>query len=80
MIKICIIAGWPDTKDELHVDLNPYLSYRDELAVIDGVIVKGRHIVIPNSLRQLLLEHLHTNHMGIKITSYLPVNLSIGLA
>ena len=54
-LKSFIIAGWPDTKDELYADLNPYWSYRDELAVIDDIILKGRCIVIPNSLRQQVL-------------------------
>ena len=70
-LKSFIIAGWPDTKDELHADLRPYWLYRDELAVIDGVILKGRHIVIPNSLRQQVLGQLHTNHMGIEETKLL---------
>ena len=34
--------------------------------VIDGIILKGRHIIIPNSLRQQVLDQLHTNHMGIE--------------
>ena len=50
-LKSFIITGWPSTKDELHTDLKPYWSYRDELAVIDGIVLKGRHIVIPTSLR-----------------------------
>ena len=37
-----IITGWPSIKDELHSDLRPYWSYRDDLAVIDGVVMKGR--------------------------------------
>ena len=45
--------------------------YRDELAVIDGIILKGRHIVIQNSLRQQVLNQLHTNHMGIEKTKLL---------
>ena len=58
-----IIAGWPDTKDELHADLRPYWSYRDELVVIDGIILKGRHIVIPSSLKQQVLDQLqHKPH------------------
>ena len=50
-LKNLIIAGWSNTKDELHVNLKPYWLYRDELVVIDGVILKGRHIIIPTSLR-----------------------------
>ena len=70
-LKSFIISGWPDMKDELCADLRPYWSYRGELAVIDGIILKGRHIVIPNSLKQQVLDQLHTNHMGIEKTKLL---------
>ena len=62
---------WPNTKDELHVDLKPYWSYRVKLVVIDGIILKGRCIVIPNSLRQQVLRLLHTNLMSIEKTKLL---------
>ena len=29
-------------------------------------MLKGRHIVIPTSLKQQVLDQLHTNHMGIE--------------
>ena len=48
-LKGIINTGWPDSRDELHADLQPYWSYRDELAVIDGIILKGKCIIIPNS-------------------------------
>ena len=41
-LKGIIIAGRPDSRDELHVELQPHWSYRDEMAVIDGVILKGQ--------------------------------------
>ena len=70
-LKSFIITGWPTTKDELYTDLKPYWSYRDELAVINRTVLKGRHIVIPTSLRQQVLDQLHTNHMGIEKTKLL---------
>ena len=70
-LKHLIITGWPNTKDMLQMDLKTYLSYRDELAVIDGVILKGRHIIIPTNLRHQILEQLHTSHMGIEKTKFL---------
>ena len=79
-LKSFIIAGWPDTKDKPHADLRPYWSYRDQLAVIDDIILKGRHIVIPNSLRQQVLNQIHTNHMGIEKQNYLPMSLFTGPA
>ena len=70
-LKKLIIEGWPDTKDELHANIRPYWPYRDELAEIDGIILKGRCVVIPYSLRQQVLAQLHTSHMGIEKTKLL---------
>ena len=58
-------------KDELHADLKPHWLYRDELAVIDGIVLKGRHVVIPTRLRQQVLDQFHPNHMGIEKTKLL---------
>ena len=73
-LKKFIIAGWPDTKDELYANIRPYWPYRDELAVIDSIILKGRHIIIPYSLKQQTLTQLHTSHMGIEKTKLLAHN------
>ena len=51
--------------------IKPYWPYIDELVVIDGVILKGRHIGIPYSLRQQVLIQLHTSHMAIEKTRLL---------
>ena len=50
-LKSFIIAGWLSVKDELHRDLRPYWSYRDDLVVIDEVVMKGRQIIIPTALK-----------------------------
>ena len=65
-LKNIIIAGWLNTKDEIHIAIRPYWSYRDDLAVINGVVMKGRCIIIPAELKQQVLDQLHLNHMGIK--------------
>ena len=41
-LKGIIISGWPDSRDELCTELQPYWSYRDKLAVIDGLILKDK--------------------------------------
>ena len=65
-LKHFINTGWPDSKDEVSEELKPCWSYRDELAVIDGMVLKGRCIIIPNSLKQPVLDQLHINHIGIE--------------
>ena len=48
--KIIIISGWQATNDQLYIDIRPYWSYKDDLVVIDGIVLKGRHIIIPEVL------------------------------
>ena len=58
--------GWPDKRDECHPHALEYWNFRDELAVIDNVILKGERIVIPKSARPSLLKNLHEGHIGIE--------------
>ena len=38
-LKHFIIADWHDSKDEVSEELKLYWSYRDELAVINGLVL-----------------------------------------
>ena len=58
-LKNIIITSWLHTKEQLHIDIRQYWSYIDDLVVIDGVVMKGRHIIIPESLKQQVLDQLH---------------------
>ena len=69
-LKNIIIIGWLSTKGKLHIDIRPYWSYKDDLAVIDSVVMKGRCTIIPEDLKQQVLDQLHLNHMGIKKENY----------
>ena len=40
--------------------------FHDDMAVFDGVILKDRHVGIPQTLQRQALEQLHGNHMGMK--------------
>ena len=65
-LKNNIISCWPATKDQLHIDIRPYSSYKDDLAVIGGIVMKGRCIIIPKMLKQQALNQVHGNHMGME--------------
>ena len=36
------------------------------MAVIDGIIMKGRHVIIPEASKQQVLDQLQINHMDIE--------------
>ena len=65
-----IITGWADAREQLHEDIKPYWSIKDDISVIDGVIMKGRCIMIPKVLQQQALDQLHVNYVGIEKTYY----------
>ncbi|KAK2143360.1 hypothetical protein NP493_4554g00000 [Ridgeia piscesae] len=44
----------------------PYLTFIDELSIVDGVIVKGQRVVVPRSMRTQMLQLVHEGHMGIE--------------
>ena len=45
--------------------MKPYFSYRDELTIQDGIILRGDRIVIPTSMRKEVKQKAHAGHMGI---------------
>ena len=65
-VKYYIKNGWPDSKDKCHPLAAEYWNHRDELVIVDEVILKGERIVIPKAARSSLLENLHEGHIGIE--------------
>ena len=64
-LKNTIMKGWPPNKDAEPNSLTPYFSYRDELTVHNGIILRGERIVIPAAMRPDIKVKLHAGHMGI---------------
>lgn len=63
-----IIQGWPDTIQEIPEAIRSFWSFRDELSVEDGIILKGDRVVIPQSLQQETMRQLHAAHQGVEKT------------
>ncbi len=60
-----IFYGFPEKQRDLHKDLKPYWSFRDELSLENGMIIKGEQVLIPATLQQEYLDAIHTGHQGI---------------
>ena len=66
-----VYSGWPDTIKNLQKDVRPYWSYRDEIGISDGVMFKGKQVIIPDALRSDILHQLHKAHLRIEKTRLL---------
>ena len=59
-----VLHGWPD---EMEVDIGfvPYHRRKEELAVESGCVLWGSRVVIPEKLRDQVLQELHEGHIGM---------------
>ena len=57
--------GFPDSPQLMPPQLLPYWRFRDELSVVDGVLMYGSRVIIPPQLRDQVVMHLHSAHQGI---------------
>jgi len=68
--QMCVLAqqvsaGFPSEKRDLPLDIAQYWDCRHALTTVDGVVLYNDRIVIPVSLRERVLENLHSAHQGV---------------
>ena len=60
-----ILTGWPANIREVPQILHPYWTFREELTIEDGLILKGTCIIIPASMQETILRQIHDSHLGL---------------
>lgn len=63
-----VIKGWPKYSKDIPDALKPFYSIKNDLTTFQGLILKNQAILIPQSLRTLILQKLHKAHSGIENT------------
>ena len=58
------MEGWPENKRDIPTCALPYFDLRDSLIVVDGILVKGKAVVIPSELRSTIKRRLHCSYLG----------------
>jgi transposase InsO family protein len=59
-----VMNGWPD-KQQLSKAEKAYWSEAGSLSVHDGLLMRGRRLVVPPSVRADVLRYLHDGHQGV---------------
>ena len=60
--------GWPEKQRDVYGQMAKFWNERGNLTVHEGLLLRGKQIVIPSSLRMDVLRHLHDGHQGITKT------------
>ena len=66
-----IVASWPEDVNDLPTDIRSFWSFRDQLSVENGLVLKGQQLVIPRTQQPEILRQLHTAHLGKEKTKLL---------
>ncbi|KAJ8023230.1 hypothetical protein HOLleu_35578 [Holothuria leucospilota] len=64
IIRKYIIHGWPRF-NQVNECAIPYYLVRDELCLVDDVMLRGEKVVIPSALTQHVLAFAHEAHQGM---------------
>ena len=65
MIRNLIQFGWPEKQSQVPKEIQEYWNIRDQLSEVDGILLKGEKLIIPNALRNSMIKRIHMGHMGI---------------
>ena len=66
LLKKYIRFGWPASIKSLPTIVRPYWGLRDDLSLLDGLVMVGSRIAVPKSLRSKVLGNIHEGHQGIE--------------
>ena len=64
-LKQYIQDGFPANRSDCVESVQGYFGFREELAIVNSLIVKGHWVVIPSQLHDEALKLLHSSPMGI---------------
>ena len=56
--------GWPSDKGLLPPEIRPYWSFRGEISIHGGVLLKSHQVIIPSSTRKEMLIKIRKAHQG----------------
>ena len=65
LLKHTISQGWPNNIKEVPSELQPYWTFREELTIEDGLILKGTRTVVPDKKHESILKPIHEVHLGL---------------
>ena len=58
------ISGWPMYREDVKLAARYLYRIRNELSVVDGLLLRGDCIIIPYKMRKEILSEIHDGHPG----------------
>ena len=58
--------GWPQDIHDLPKETQLYWTFHEEMTIEDGLLLKGTHNIVPNTLCPEMIQLLHTGHLRLE--------------
>ena len=66
LLKHTVQTGWPHNICDLPREIQPFWTFHEEMTIEDGLLLKGTHIIIPQTLCKEMIQLLHTGHLRLE--------------
>ena len=66
LVKSYVLNGWPKLRHQVHPVVQPFYNVRHDLSCLHDLVLKGKRIIVPSSMRKEMKDLLHTGHVGIE--------------
>ena len=60
-----VINGFPDQRQQMSNATRIYWSFRDEITIDNGILLKAHRVIVPTKLKQSFLKDIHVGHQGV---------------
>lgn len=72
LVKQYTLTKWPSSIEEIRKqELISYYNNRHSISIFQGCVMRDTQVIIPQQLRQRVLQMLHENHLGVVKTKQL---------
>jgi hypothetical protein len=65
LLQDMILTGFPKSPTTMPDTIRIFIQYRDELSMMDGVVLYQDRIMVPPTLCDSMIEMLHAAHQGV---------------
>ena len=56
-VMTCVRDGWPQVLSECSPAIKPYFQIKDELSIVDSILLKVDRVVVPSAIRYNMLTY-----------------------
>ncbi|KAI3356983.1 hypothetical protein L3Q82_003624 [Scortum barcoo] len=65
MLRDITINGWPKEREDVPKEMQKYWTFKKEISYVSGLMFKNAKLIVPNQMRQEMLNRIHESHLDI---------------